>query len=70
LLGLDAAGDNGSPAVERGIEWLLRHQTSTGDWNEELCTGTGFPNVFYLNFHLYRHYFPLLALAVWHAKMR
>jgi squalene-hopene/tetraprenyl-beta-curcumene cyclase len=70
LLGLDAAGDNGSPAVERGIEWLLGHQNSTGDWDEELCTGTGFPNVFYLNFHLYRHYFPLLALAVWQAKMR
>ena len=70
LLGLDAAGDNGSPAVERGIEWLLDHQNSAGDWDEQLCTGTGFPNVFYLNFHLYRHYFPLLALAVWQAKMQ
>ena len=63
LLGLDAAGDNGSTAVERGIEWLLTHQDSSGSWDENLCTGTGFPNVFYLNFHLYRLYFPLLALA-------
>jgi squalene-hopene/tetraprenyl-beta-curcumene cyclase len=70
LLGLDAAGDNGSRAVQRGIEWLLAHQNSAGIWDEELCTGTGFPNVFYLNFHLYRHYFPLLALAVWQKKMR
>jgi len=63
LLGLDAAGDNGSPAVERGIEWLLTRQNSSGSWDENLCTGTGFPNVFYLNFHLYRLYVPLLALA-------
>jgi squalene-hopene/tetraprenyl-beta-curcumene cyclase len=70
LLGLEAAGDNGSPAVQRGIEWLLSHQNSAGNWDEELCTGTGFPNVFYLNFHLYRLYFPLLALAVWEKKMR
>ena len=27
-------------------------------------TGTGFPNVFYLTYHMYRDYFPLLALAV------
>jgi squalene-hopene/tetraprenyl-beta-curcumene cyclase len=70
LLGLEAAGDNGSTAVERGIEWLLTHQNSSGSWDEHLCTGTGFPNVFYLNFHLYRLYFPLLALAVWQAKIR
>jgi squalene-hopene/tetraprenyl-beta-curcumene cyclase len=63
ILGLEAAGDTGSPAVERGIQWLLDRQKSTGGWDEELCTGTGFPNVFYLHFHLYRHYFPLLALG-------
>ena len=27
-----------------------------------LATGTGFPKVFYLNYHLYKDYFPLLAL--------
>ncbi|MEY4576149.1 MAG: Squalene-hopene cyclase C-terminal domain, partial [Pseudomonadota bacterium] len=26
-------------------------------------TGTGFPRVFYLNYALYRHYFPLMALS-------
>ena len=26
-------------------------------------TGTGFPGDFYINYHLYRHVFPTLALA-------
>ncbi|MBV8820909.1 MAG: hypothetical protein JO022_21290, partial [Acidobacteriaceae bacterium] len=32
-------------------------------------TGTGFPGVFYLSYHLYRHYFPLLALATLQKRM-
>ena len=28
-------------------------------------TGTGFPLVFYLRYHMYRIYFPLLALTDW-----
>jgi squalene-hopene/tetraprenyl-beta-curcumene cyclase len=32
-------------------------------WSEESFTGTGFPNHFYLRYHLYRHYFPLMALG-------
>ena len=35
--------------------------TATG--SEEPFTGTGFPKVFYLKYHLYRLYFPLMALA-------
>jgi squalene-hopene/tetraprenyl-beta-curcumene cyclase len=42
---------------------LLEAQRSDGSWDEELATGTGFPKVFYLNYHLYKDYFPLLALA-------
>ena len=34
-----------------------------GAWREKWFTGTGFPKVFYLRYHLYRHYFPLMALA-------
>ena len=34
-----------------------------GTWAQEVWTGTGFPKVFYLNYHYYRHYFPLMALA-------
>jgi squalene-hopene/tetraprenyl-beta-curcumene cyclase len=49
--------------VRHGIEFLLESQRSDGSWDEELATGTGFPKVFYLNYHLYKDYFPLLALA-------
>lgn len=65
LLGLSAAGDTTSSAVRRGVRWLIRNQTAAGDWHEGPMTGTGFPNVFYLAYHLYPHYFPLLALADW-----
>jgi squalene-hopene/tetraprenyl-beta-curcumene cyclase len=63
VLGLLAGGDTTSQSVRKGIEYLLRTQREDGDWNEELATGTGFPKVFYLNYHMYRLYFPLLALA-------
>jgi len=63
LLGLLASGDAGSLSVQSGIEYLLERQTAAGGWEEGLATGTGFPGVFYLTYHLYRHSFPLLALA-------
>ncbi|MFW5652522.1 MAG: hypothetical protein ACOC0P_00630, partial [Planctomycetota bacterium] len=34
-----------------------------GSWSETEFTGTGFPRVFYLRYHMYRLYFPLMALA-------
>lgn len=64
LLGLAAAGERASDAVARGVKYLLDTQRGDGTWNETLATGTGFPGVFYLNYHLYRHYFPILALTV------
>jgi squalene-hopene/tetraprenyl-beta-curcumene cyclase len=63
ILGLIAGGDAESLSVRHGIEYLLETQRSDGSWEEELATGTGFPKVFYLNYHLYKDYFPLLALA-------
>jgi len=63
VLGLLAGGDSRSLSVNKGIEFLLETQRSDGAWDEELATGTGFPNVFYLSYHLYRQSFPLLALA-------
>jgi squalene-hopene/tetraprenyl-beta-curcumene cyclase len=63
MLGLEAAGLGELPAVRRGLRWLLERQKPDGRWDEDLMTGTGFPNVFYLSYHLYRDYFPLLALA-------
>ena len=64
LLGLEAAGDKSSAALHRGVDHLLETQRPDGTWHEELTTGTGFPNVFYLTYTMYRQYFPLLALAV------
>jgi squalene-hopene/tetraprenyl-beta-curcumene cyclase len=63
LLGLMAAGHRDSDAVRRGIEYLLETQREDGTWDEPWYTGTGFPRVFYLRYHLYRHYFPLMALG-------
>jgi squalene-hopene/tetraprenyl-beta-curcumene cyclase len=62
-LGLIAAGKALSPAVRRGIDYLIRAQLPDGSWNESPFTGTGFPRVFYLRYHLYRIYFPLMAMA-------
>jgi squalene-hopene/tetraprenyl-beta-curcumene cyclase len=63
LLGLAAAGDRASAAASRGVRYLLDIQLPDGTWEEHLATGTGFPGVFFLSYHLYRQYFPLLALA-------
>ena len=57
------AGEGQSDAVRAGVEYLLSTQGEDGNWREELFTGTGFPKVFYLKYHLYRLYFPLMALA-------
>ena len=63
LLGLIAGGDTNSLSVRRGVEFLVSRQTRDGRWEEDVCTGTGFPGVFYLTYHLYRDSFPLLALS-------
>jgi squalene-hopene/tetraprenyl-beta-curcumene cyclase len=58
-----AAGATDHPAVARGIEYLARTQRADGEWSELPYTAVGFPRVFYLRYHGYRLYFPLLALA-------
>jgi squalene-hopene/tetraprenyl-beta-curcumene cyclase len=63
LLGLITVVPSADASVQRGIQYLIEHATRDGTWNEEQFTGTGFPKVFYLKYHLYRHYFPLYALA-------
>jgi squalene-hopene/tetraprenyl-beta-curcumene cyclase len=63
LLGLLAAGEATSDSVQAGVAYLLNTQQADGNWHEEPFTGTGFPKVFYLKYHMYSLYFPLMALA-------
>jgi squalene-hopene/tetraprenyl-beta-curcumene cyclase len=65
VMGLLAAGDTRSDSVQRGILYLLETQRPDGHWDESQYTGTGFPRVFYLAYHLYRDYFPLIALSTY-----
>ncbi len=64
LMGLMAAGRGETPAVVRGVSYLLTTQQANGTWEETACTGTGFPGVFYLTYGLYRDYFPVMALGL------
>jgi squalene-hopene/tetraprenyl-beta-curcumene cyclase len=69
LLGLIAAGEIYSSAVQQGVRWLQSHQLPDGTWEESVTTGTGFPRVFYIQYHLYKDYFPILALGVYAKSM-
>ena len=68
------------PSVVKAIRWLCDTQLDAeaaadpgrnpdgepaGSWSETEFTGTGFPKVFYLRYHLYRHSFPLMAIGRW-----
>ena len=63
VAGLVAADRGGSAAVRRGVRWLVERQEADGSWRQREFTGTGFPKVFYLRYHWYPIYFPLLALV-------
>jgi len=63
VLALQAAGLSRHPACQRGLAYLRETQQADGTWEEREYTGTGFPRDFYINYHLYRHIFPTMALA-------
>jgi squalene-hopene/tetraprenyl-beta-curcumene cyclase len=68
LLGLLAAGGASNDglvgnAIERGAGYLVETQEEDGQWLEEEFTGTGFPGDFFIKYHLYRNYWPLMALG-------
>ena len=77
LLALLAADDTRSDSVAKGVRWLIERQHEDGSWDElaagrngeSYYTGTGFPRVFYLGYHLYKQYFPLLALSTYKRAM-
>jgi squalene-hopene/tetraprenyl-beta-curcumene cyclase len=62
LLALLAAEER-SESADRGIAFLVATQGEDGSWDEPWFTGTGFPGDFYINYHLYRLVFPLMALG-------
>ena len=63
VMALIAADETRSREVARGIQYLVEQQRADGTWDEPEFTGTGFPSDFMINYHLYRHYFPLMALG-------
>lgn len=62
LLALMQTGDADSPAVTRGIDYLLKTQVD-GEWHDTRFNAPGFPRVFYLKYHGYSRYFPYWALV-------
>jgi squalene-hopene/tetraprenyl-beta-curcumene cyclase len=69
VMALIESGQGHSPTVELGIRFLVERQQTDGTWAEEEYTGTGFPKHFYINYHLYRNYFPLMALSRYRSAM-
>jgi squalene-hopene/tetraprenyl-beta-curcumene cyclase len=63
LIGLLAGAEASDPAIQKAVSYLVDEQNADGSWSESEFTGTGFPCVFYLKYHLYRNSFPLYALA-------
>jgi squalene-hopene/tetraprenyl-beta-curcumene cyclase len=63
LIGLLAGAGTDDSAVTKAVAYLVHRQQVDGSWSEPEFTGTGFPGVFYLKYHLYRNSFPVYALA-------
>jgi squalene-hopene/tetraprenyl-beta-curcumene cyclase len=63
LLGYVAAGNAKGSSPRRAADFLCAEQESNGDFTEDHYTGTGFPTDFMIRYHLYRLYFPLMALG-------
>ena len=63
IAAVEATGFKTTSALKDGVEYLIQTQKDDGTWNEAYFTGTGFPNHFYIKYHLYQQYFPLLALG-------
>ncbi|MEC8265218.1 MAG: squalene--hopene cyclase [Pseudomonadota bacterium] len=59
IMGLVSAGQLDSKEVENGVKFLLKNNLN---WKEDYFTAVGFPKVFYLKYHGYANYFPLLTI--------
>jgi len=63
MLGLMAAGLADHDSVKRAAAFLQAAQDEHGSWTEQAYNAVGFPRVFYLKYHGYPRFFPLLALS-------
>ena len=63
LMALLAANGADGTAIQKAAGFLVERQAADGDWVEPDWTGTGFPGAFYLRYHMYRAYFPVMALG-------
>lgn len=70
VLALMAAGEAHCQEVRRGVAYLLKTQGNGGLWDDPWFTAPGFPRVFYLRYYGYTKFFPLWALARYHALTR
>ena len=70
LIGLLAGSNTSDPAITSAVSYLVGNQNDDGSWSEQDFTGTGFPCVFYLKYHLYRNSFPVYALSRYHNQAR
>jgi squalene-hopene/tetraprenyl-beta-curcumene cyclase len=73
LIGLmavgEATGHFADEAIAQGIDYLIASQKPDGRWDEPEFTGTGFPGHFYLKYHYYQQYFPLIALGRYQSRL-
>ena len=60
LMGLLAASQLKTPTVVKGLKFLTNNKNK---FEENYYTAVGFPKVFYLKYHGYAEYFPLLAIS-------
>ena len=70
LIGMLAGSNTADPAIGKAVSYLVTTQNEDGSWSEHDFTGTGFPCVFYLKYHLYRNSFPVYALSRYYNQSR
>jgi squalene-hopene/tetraprenyl-beta-curcumene cyclase len=67
---LAAVGEARSPAVDRGVAYLLAHQGADNLWRDAYCQGVLIPNWGYYYNTLFATYFALEALGAYRAQTR
>jgi sporulenol synthase len=63
---LITASSEKTPAIERGVQFLLEEKEE--DWTASYPKGSGMAGAFYINYHCYEYVWPLLALAHYQQK--